>query len=46
MDTHNVSVNPKELDRARAMWHDFIRFGKYSVAFIVVLLVLMASFLV
>jgi cell division protein FtsL len=45
MDTHNVSVNPKELERARSMWGEFTRFAKVSIIAIVVLLVLMALFL-
>lgn len=46
MDTHHVSVNPKELDRARAMWGEFARFSKYAVIGTAVILILMAIFLV
>ncbi len=50
MDTHHISVNtyvdPKELDRAHAMWADFTRFTKYGIITVVALLILMAIFLV
>lgn len=45
MENHNVSVNPEELARARAMWKEFAHFTKYAIIVSAGILVLMAIFL-
>jgi hypothetical protein len=45
-DTVNNEADPKETDKAKAMWLGFTDLMKYSIAGVVALLVLMAIFLV
>lgn len=40
---HSIDVDPKELERALAMWNNFVTIGKYfTVASILIILLVVA----